>query len=357
MHWDDDPLTYWLCCPPRTRGTRDSDARRAAGALQEQLERLEAHLDPPRGTRRKGSFRLLIPPHALLGPDDLDRLRTLYLRAVEVGGAGGTAIQSALLDLIGRSALPASVPFWTELLELRRPRDRFAGKRRVLALAALAYLVAEEEDASSLNALMEATRHDEPQVRAEAVRHLVAAFRESERPFPAVVIDRLQAVATEPGALVARVVARTTLSALDLPVPVANPNGAYVFKVVYQRDRRVQLVVEVGAEQTLADLHRVIQNGLDWDDDHLYAFYINGPHDEELTFGRRFEEGDPPFAAQAVLGELGLRPGDRFDYLFDFGDNHAFDVEVKEVKEAPAAGRLPRVVELSCDPPEQYPGW
>jgi hypothetical protein len=229
----------------------------------------------------------------------------------------------------------------------------------VLALAALAYLVAEEEDPSSLAALLGATCHDEPQVRAEAVRHLVAAFRESERPLPAVVIDRLQAVATEPGPLVARLVARTTLSALELPVPVVNPNGAYVFKVVvvYQRDRRVRLVVEVGAGQTLADLHRVIQDGRGWDDDHLYAFYINGPRDEELTFGRRFEEGDPPFAEQAVLGELGLCPKDRFEYLFDFGDNHAFDVEVKEVEEPPAAGRLPRVVELSCDSPEQYPGW
>jgi hypothetical protein len=98
---------------------------------------------------------------------------------------------------------------------------------------------------------------------------------------------------------------------------------------------------------------------MDWDDDHLYAFCLNGERwDDRYLFNRRFdEEEDPPFADEVAIGELGLVPGHKFLYVFDFGDNHRFTIRVKGSREEAGGELLPRLVDRAGEPPPQYPGW
>jgi hypothetical protein len=49
----------------------------------------------------------------------------------------------------------------------------------------------------------------------------------------------------------------------------------YTFNVALQGAGRVSRKIEIGAEQTLADLHLAIQNAYEWGDDHLYSFFMN----------------------------------------------------------------------------------
>jgi hypothetical protein len=38
----------------------------------------------------------------------------------------------------------------------------------------------------------------------------------------------------------------------------------------------VEREVSVRSDQTLIDLHRVLQEAFAWDDDHLYSFWLDG---------------------------------------------------------------------------------
>lgn len=46
------------------------------------------------------------------------------------------------------------------------------------------------------------------------------------------------------------------------------------------------------------------------------------------------EDDHPPYADNAVIGRLGFVRGQRFLYLFDFGDDWKFDVQIEEILES-----------------------
>lgn len=49
----------------------------------------------------------------------------------------------------------------------------------------------------------------------------------------------------------------------------------YTFHVSLPGSGRVWRKIEIGAEQTLEDLHLAIQGAYDWGNDHLYSFFMN----------------------------------------------------------------------------------
>ncbi len=60
------------------------------------------------------------------------------------------------------------------------------------------------------------------------------------------------------------------------------------------------------------------------------------------------------YADEVKLSSLKLRKGRKFLYLFDFGDNHEFDVEVLELNGIGAPGIYPRIVAKKGRAPKQY---
>jgi len=140
---------------------------------------------------------------------------------------------------------------------------------------------------------------------------------------------------------------------LVLPRPVRQPKeGTYVFRVSLGR---VWRTIAVSHKHTLEDLHLAIQHAFKFDNDHLYAFYMDGrPYSHDRYEDPRGDEG--PFADEAAVGELDLYVRQKILYLFDFGDEWRFDVELCEVLEASHAGS-PKVIAAKGDPPPQYPQW
>ena len=195
---------------------------------------------------------------------------------------------------------------------------------------------------------------------------------------------------------------------------------SYTFHVSLPGTGRTWRKLELRADQTLHDLHLAIQNAFEWDNDHLYAFYMSGkawdsdseyrlpdnttPWDEiieddeddqleppELTpeereaqlrqffgtdsgltlaemetkfadfwesFWEDAAEAGPGNSLETELSVLNLRPKQEFMYLFDFGDEHRFKVRVYAINEqANPADDYPRVVELVGDSPPQYDYW
>lgn len=61
-----------------------------------------------------------------------------------------------------------------------------------------------------------------------------------------------------------------------------------IFQITPWHDRHVSRTIELRADQTLHDLHQVIQHAFNLDDDHLYAFFLNN-----RAWDPTFEYGGP----------------------------------------------------------------
>ncbi len=143
------------------------------------------------------------------------------------------------------------------------------------------------------------------------------------------------------------------------PKPVAKPGAAltYTFKVTYQRKPSVWQLIEIAADQTLDDLHYAILSAVDFDPDHLYSFFMSGrAWDDSTEYASPYAEG--PSADEVKIGDLSLRMKQKFLYLFDYGDEHRFEVQLVGVNpEAAKEGRYPRIVKSHGKAPRQYGGW
>ena len=105
-------------------------------------------------------------------------------------------------------------------------------------------------------------------------------------------------------------------------------------------------------------LHDVIQVVMGWTDCHLHEFGIGGARYTEFLESPDDGERDELFR----LGDLVKRKGEKFTYLYDFGDSWFHDVEVEKIGNAD-----PRRDELvgclagarACPPEDvgSYPGY
>jgi hypothetical protein len=151
----------------------------------------------------------------------------------------------------------------------------------------------------------------------------------------------------------------TPARALPVVIPSAAPTSApevqmYRFKVSYRRADDVWFIIETSSKHTLDDLHSAIIDAADFDDDHLHAFFLSGrAWDKETEYGH----GDARYSSGIPIGKLRLRMKQRFLYLFDFGDQHEFDVQLIETSPEPPREPRPRVVEQHGKMPPQYPDW
>ena len=106
--------------------------------------------------------------------------------------------------------------------------------------------------------------------------------------------------------------------------------------------------IEVKEDFTLLKLHKYIQKIVEFDDDHLFEFYV---------------EKNPRSLRNSVseslkLNEIYPLKGVKLFYLFDFGDSWVFQItksrkEIVEIKTT----TYPLLVESTGVNPEQYPDY
>ncbi len=354
----DDPFEKWDIDPelkraisPQRRAQLDAEARTTLDQLQELLDS-----PPPR--RNLWDVRIGLLPEALgLPRDQVARAQDLYRRVVAMGGEGNTYVQEHLLDLLAATEDPASIPFWLDIVNLARLRDSFATKRRIYAIAALARLAIASDLPEAYTALRQLAHHARADVRGLALYYLGRAFLDAERTIPAEIVAELSEIVVRDSSFEPRFQARALLRAAEHPVLRDNPDGVYAFKVTHKWHKGVTRVIELKSEQTLEDLHRAIQHALEWDSDHLYSFFMNGEkYDHRFGVACSYEEDNPPWTDEAVLGELGLTLKHKFLYYFDYGDSHEFRIQVVGISPRAKPGEYPRVV-ASQGEIRQYPAW
>lgn len=358
-----DPLDVWFEALDPVEGRAEGRAWRVSERRQQLAELAAALRDEAQGGSLPRLWLTQGVPYAL---SDADRCQAETLcRQVRLrGGAGSRNAEEQLLNLLGEAGSEDSVPFWEECLAWKRPRDRFAGGRRRLALAGMAQAVRLHDVPTALVAIEGRCVDPDPTVRAEAVWLLGRAFLASGRALPDAVAARCRAVALEERAFAPRFLARRLLSLAGLEVPANTPGGAYGFDVRLAGTASFSCSIELRSEQELADLHLAIMDGFDWDDDHLYELHLNSQGSGDPRFLGRdtvhgpFDDGSSDRASwpELTLGQVGFAAGQVFSYLFDFGDRHWFSIRVTGVMDRAAPGDYPHIARHGIAP-EQYPSW
>ena len=150
----------------------------------------------------------------------------------------------------------------------------------------------------------------------------------------------------------------------DAAAPPQEPTEAgrhtlYVFKATLDDDPSVWRRIEIRGDQSLDDLHAMLQRAFRWDDDHLYAFFLSGKRwDPRSEYDDpRAEEGRD--AARYLLEYLSLKRGQKIAYVFDFGDEWWVTLRLERI--APggvnARRKYPRLAEKEGRAPPQYRIW
>lgn len=125
----------------------------------------------------------------------------------------------------------------------------------------------------------------------------------------------------------------------------------YIFKVILRRGlwRRIQ----ISPRHSLHDLHLAILEAYEFGDEHLYAFFMEGkPWQGTAYWGPHNDCG--PYAEKTKLESLNLEHKQKFLYLYDFGDEWKFSVQLEAVlTEAPHLVR-PIIIAKRGEAPEQY---
>lgn len=118
-----------------------------------------------------------------------------------------------------------------------------------------------------------------------------------------------------------------------------------------------QVSIEIDSATTLEDLHYIIQEAVEFDNDHMYEFYIS--RTERSRDRVRFDDENGQIYNSTLESLYPLEKGKKLYYMFDYGDSWLFKItKSRKNPQEPIKGiNYPRVVNEVGKKPEQYPEW
>ena len=96
--------------------------------------------------------------------------------------------------------------------------------------------------------------------------------------------------------------------------------------------------IQIGEGATLLTLSSAILNAFDFFDDHMHSFFMNNrawDADAEYMCPVGELDGARGFSDKVKLSKFRLGKGDKFLYIFDYGDDWRFQIKVLRVIEEP----------------------
>lgn len=107
----------------------------------------------------------------------------------------------------------------------------------------------------------------------------------------------------------------------------------YELKASYEHNKRIYTVLDISADRTLDDLCSMILDAFDFTCDHLYLFNFGGRGygSGEQVYFLMPDAGEK--STDIALSKLNLSLTQKFYFLYDFGDNWGFDIQVQKIYE------------------------
>ncbi|HCS11171.1 MAG TPA: hypothetical protein DIV40_06925 [Clostridiales bacterium] len=140
---------------------------------------------------------------------------------------------------------------------------------------------------------------------------------------------------------------------IDEVEPEIDRCAVYTFKVSLSKN--IWRKIRMSYKNTFEDLHLAIQEVFNFDNDHLYEFYIGGSR----RTAKIIYTGNPYDGVEddTYIGEAGIYTGQKIKYIFDFGDHWEFDIIVISIDKDVPIPVKPEIIESKGESPEQYPEW
>ena len=113
--------------------------------------------------------------------------------------------------------------------------------------------------------------------------------------------------------------------------------------------------IRVSADITLDELHNIIQDVFAFNNDHLYAFFMDNKAWSHWDAYFSPHEREERSAADYRLRDLALYKGQKFLYLFDFGDEWRFECRI--LRAVTEDTNDYRILRSKGEAPEQYPDY
>lgn len=131
-------------------------------------------------------------------------------------------------------------------------------------------------------------------------------------------------------------------------------DGTYVFRVSLSNNKDIWRKIKIPADYTLADLASVILDAYNFDYEHLYSFFMDGRKWSPYEYtSPEAEEG--PHSDTVQIGELELKEGQSFLFLYDYGAEWCFDVKLEKIEKNKI--EKAKISERHGRSPQQYPEW
>lgn len=151
---------------------------------------------------------------------------------------------------------------------------------------------------------------------------------------------------------------------------INEPSKVYKLKVtldslwIDKMEEEISRTIAIQEGKSLYSLHLLIQKAFEWDNDHMFSFFLSDtlwdteneysadPLGEYVPSGLG-DKSKP--AAEIEIGDLSLEKGQKFKYLFDYGDKIIHTIEVIDIdRKSDTEKDLPKIVETVGDSPSQY---
>jgi hypothetical protein len=146
------------------------------------------------------------------------------------------------------------------------------------------------------------------------------------------------------------------------PKPAA-VGGTLIFRATLPGTPSVYRDIEVDGRKSLYDLAVAIVRSFDFDFDHAFGFYSGKTRPTLMRALPKYElfadMGEPTEGALGVkrtkIAAAFPRIGHTMTFLFDYGDDWQFKVELRGAGQKAAGRRYPLTLAKHGDAPEQYP--
>ena len=143
----------------------------------------------------------------------------------------------------------------------------------------------------------------------------------------------------------------------------------YIFEVslqecgAYDVNGRILRKIQISENKSLYSFAKIITQAFGFSFDHCFGFYDNLKKDSESkkAYELFVDIGEEPLtpASKGVkntkIAQAFHDPGEKMLFVFDYGDDWHFIVELKEVRDVKERNIKPVILESIGSAPEQYP--
>lgn len=129
-------------------------------------------------------------------------------------------------------------------------------------------------------------------------------------------------------------------------------NGAYTLRVNY--DKNIWRKIKLPTTATMEDLHNVILDAYDFDDDHLYSFFTDGKKWSDYCIASPYEGPDHADASKIQIGSIGMLKNQPIVYVYDYGYEWTFTINLEEIDAQNTENFTPCLIDGIGVAPVQY---